>query len=206
MGDGMNYLYLASKSKSRKKLLELAEIPYKIIEHESDECGIKTTDNFNEYVLEIARHKMEKIVLPKVSPSAKEKNFFVLTADTLIQTQRTKKILGKPKDRNDAEQMLQMLCAEPIKLVTACCLHQKNLNGTIKKREWTTTATIEFCVGKYMIEKYFEKMPEALNACGAGIIENFGLNFLKKIDGSFTAVLGLPLFELRKELKKIGFS
>ena len=41
--------------------------------------------------------------------------------------------------------------------------------------------------------------------CGAGVIEGIGQAFLKNINGSYTAVIGLPLFELRQALKKIGF-
>jgi len=56
-----------------------------------------------------------------------------------------------------------------------------------------------------MTDYYLEQIPHAINACGAGIIEDFGLNFLKTVNGSFTAILGLPLFELRKALTTMGF-
>jgi predicted house-cleaning NTP pyrophosphatase (Maf/HAM1 superfamily) len=42
-------------------------------------------------------------------------------------------------------------------------------------------------------------------SCGAGRIEDFGENFLKSVNGSYTTILGLPMFELRRALKEIGF-
>jgi len=41
--------------------------------------------------------------------------------------------------------------------------------------------------------------------CGAGMVEGFGASFLKSINGSYSAVIGLPLFELRDALKKLDF-
>ncbi|MBU1008270.1 Maf family protein [Candidatus Dependentiae bacterium] len=203
-----NILYLGSQSKARQKLLDLAKISYQIIEHSSDECGIDTTGSFNEYVLAIARHKMKSITLPSPE-TTQSKTIFVLTADTLMRTEKTKQILGKPTDKNHAKQMLALLCLERAELVTGCCLDQKNYIDTkwvtSKTNHWTTPATLSFCVATDMVDRYFEEMPHAMNACGAGIIEDFGLNFLKDAHGSFTAIFGLPLFELRTALHAIGF-
>ena len=51
-------LYIASQSKSRHALLELAGIPYKVLQHISDECIVDVNLSFADYVLEIARSKM----------------------------------------------------------------------------------------------------------------------------------------------------
>jgi len=201
-----NKLYLGSQSKARQKLLEIASIDYEVIEHKSDECGVRPSSTFADYVLAISEHKMEHIELP--APTAQEP-IFVLTADTLMQTAKTKKILGKPQDKDHAKEMIASYRNEMIELVTACCLEKKEFleNGwhTIASKHWTTPATLEFSVDENLVDLYLEKMPHAMNACGAGIIEGFGFNFLKSVSGSFTAVLGLPLYELRQALKDIGF-
>lgn len=200
-------LYLASQSQSRKKLLTLAQIPFVVIEHKSDECGIEITEDFEKYVMAIAKHKMEQVVIPK---EIKEKIIFVLSADTLIRTAKTKVMLGKPENKKDAERMISLLRNEPAELITACCLDKKeNFNGswkTIVEKHWTTPATLTFSIEPEMVDKYFEEEPGALKACGAGVVEGFGLNFLKSMTGSFTSVLGLPLFELRQALKELGFN
>lgn len=198
--------YLASQSKSRQALLKLAQISYHTIPHKSDECGIDPAKSFNDYVLAIAKHKMEHVDLTSVHDA---KEIYILTADTLMQTATTKKILGKPKDIDDAKRMLGLLRQEKIELATGCCLDKKVYDGscwkTIDQQHWVTPATLEFSVEEELVDLYLEKMPHALHACGSGAIEDFGLNFLKQIDGSFTTIMGLPLFELRQALKKIGF-
>lgn len=210
---GKNILYLASQSKTRQYLLQIAKIPYQILKHKSDECGIDLTGSFEEYVLAIAQHKMEHVVLP--TPE-KSETIFVLTADTLMKIARTKEILGKPLDREDAKRMLKAQCGETIELATGCCLEKKEYRDgrwvTLASKHWTSPVTLEFCVEEEYVEDYLSELPHALNVCGAGMIRNigsnqdFGLNFLKSINGSYTSVLGLPLFELREVLKNMGFS
>jgi len=202
-----NILYLGSKSIMRQRLLDLSGITYCVLEQTSDECDIDVTQSFTDYVKAIAKQKMAHVVIPQ--DISKDAPIFVLTADTLMRLQRSQTILGKPKDKDDARRMLTLLRTEPIELVTACCLAEKKWDGTAWQTEaeqtWATPAILEFHVEDDEMDEYFAKMPHALAACGAGVIEAFGLNFLKRIDGSFAAVLGLPLFELRGELKKIGF-
>ena len=212
----MRFLYLASASQSRQKLLTLAQIPYHLVSHTSDECGIDVTQTFNDYVLAIAQHKMERVVLDRIVDTS---TIFVLTADTLIRTLQTKQILGKPTDYDDAKRMLALIRKESVEVVTGCCLEKKdrvNKAGntqrwntrrwnTVQSEHWVTGATLEFCVDEEMVDLFLEKTPQALHACGAGIIENFGFNFLRRVNGSYTAILGLPIFELRQALNKLGF-
>lgn len=201
-----NILYLGSKSESRQKLLDLAEIPYKVLGHTADECAVDLSHGFEDYVLDIAKHKMDHVTLPEVTEN---QIAFVLTADTLVQTEKTKTILGKPENMQDAIRMVEISNKEPVKVTTACCLQKnKYTKGSwqiVDKRYWTTSAIIEFYIEEELIDKYFEKLPLALKGCGAEIVDNYGLNFLKSINGSFTTVMGLPLFELRQNLRDIGF-
>lgn len=199
-------LYLGSQSNSRQKLLRIAGILYKVLEHKSDECGIDLELDFNDYVLEIAKHKMRHLTFPL--ELEKSEYIFVLTADTLTRTLNTKQILGKPKDKNDAIKMIEILNKEPIEVITGCCLEKKFYDNKWKtevKKYWTTKSIVEFCVEKENLDLYLKKVPLALKACSAGVVEDFGLNFFKNIQGSYTNVIGLPLFELRQNLKNIGF-
>lgn len=207
-----NLLYLGSQSKTRQYLLQIAKIPYHVVPHCSDECGVDASGSFDDYVLSIAKHKMEHITLP---PSISGE-IFALTADTLMRIARTKQVLGKPQDKADAKKMLLSQCGETIELATGCCLDKKiyrdNQWVTLESIHWVTSATLEFCVEEKYIDTYLQELPHALHVCGAGMIRNigsdqdFGLNFLKSINGSYTTVLGLPLFELRANLKQLGFN
>ena len=80
-----------------------------------------------------------------------------------------------------------------------------SLINTSSHAHWTTGAIIEFYVDHDSIDKYFATFPNVLQCSGAGVVEDHGLSYLKSISGSYTAVLGLPLYELRLALKKIGF-
>jgi len=201
-------LFLGSQSKTRQKLLKIADIQFKILQHKSDECGIDLEKDFVKYVLSIAKHKMEELDLPNFNECEKE-NIFVLTADTLVVTTKTKEILGKPEDLDHAMKMLDLLCKEPAQVITGCCLDLKKYeNGVwknIKEKHWTTDAVVDFCVMPEDREKYIKEIGRITEIAGAAYIEDFGQNFLKSINGSFSAVLGLPMFELRRVLKEFDF-
>ena len=203
-------LYLGSQSEPRQNLLKLADINFKVLTHKSSECVIEPSDNFEKYVIAIACDKMQHLQLPEV----KETKIFVLTADTLIKTTHTNPILGthilgKPKDLENAKDMLRSIRNQPVDVLTGCCLQIMKAAGQhweIEKRQcWATGAQVEFSIDEESLDLYFEKEPWALHACGAGVIEGIGQAFLKSLNGSYTAVLGLPLFELRQKLKEFDF-
>ena len=201
-------LYLGTKSKPRQKLVETAGITYKVLKHKCDECGIDIKHGFANYVLSIAQEKMDHLILPNRSETESD-SIFVLTADTLVRSTKTNEILTKPQNIEDGKRMLGILNQEPVEVVTGCCLDKKVWNGKNwdiqDKIHWTTKTIVEFCVDEKYYDLYFEQMPYALNACSSGIIEDFGQNFLKSVSGSYTSVLGLPLYELRENLKKLSF-
>ncbi|MFA5075422.1 MAG: Maf family protein [Candidatus Babeliales bacterium] len=203
-------LYLGSKSSSRRKLIELADIKYILLEHESDECGVDLEKSFSAYVLSIAKHKMEKLILPDTKNFKNKDHIFVLTADTLVRTINSKHVLTKPENLFDAKRMLALLREEQAKIATACCIEKKILQNNIwiteKQDCFVSFSIVDFCVPEDYVDLYFQKEPHALNAAGSAVIENYGLNFLKSINGSFTGILGLPLFEVRQVLQKLGFN
>jgi septum formation protein len=201
-----NILYLGSQSEARQRLLKTAGIPFEVLQHQSDECGVELEKDFNKYVLGIAKHKMETLVFP-TPQECKSETIFVLTGDTLAKV--GEHILGKPENLDDAKRMLKLLCGKPSDVITGVCLEKKVLKDgrwvTDVEKHWVTKAIIEFCVDEDSYDIYFKKAPEAMVACGAGRIEGFGQNFVKSIQGSYTTILGLPMFELRKALREIGF-
>ena len=201
-------VFLGSQSKSRQKLLEIAQIPFKVLQHKSDECGIDLEKDFSKYVLSIAQHKMENLDIPNFD-ECKLETIFVLTADTLVKTVNSDEILGKPTDENDTTRMLDLLCKQPAEVLTGCCLDKKSWNNEkwqdIEQKHWTTKARVDFCVEPEDREKYVQKVGRITQIAGAAYIEDYGQNFLKSIQGSYTAVLGLPMFELRQALKELNF-
>ena len=229
-------LYLASQSQSRQKLLKETKISFKIIKHKSDENILQGDLTFSQYVIKIANHKMSHVILPdaqKYFRDTKKNYIYVCTADTLVKNIKTNKILGKPKDKQEAKKILKCVSSGPVEVMTGCCVKKFILSLKCKSTgrrpvdlhtsvsckddldnkvwvcsqtiSWATGAIAQFSVPQNFLKEYFEFTPGALYASGASVIEGYAQKFLKYINGSYSAVIGLPVWELVKNLEKIGF-
>lgn len=201
-------LYLGSQSKSRQKLLNDVCIPFEVVAHTSDEQVVRGDMPLEQYVMAIAQEKM--CTLNLLCAPRREKDYrFVLTADTLVYLITSGTILGKPRDREDAKNMMRKLRSEVTTVLTGCCLQKHIYRDGLWHLEasstWVGSAEVEFHVDEEAMDGFFEREPVLLAAAGAAIIEGYGQLFFKRINGSHSAVIGLPLFELRQELKNMGF-
>lgn len=211
-----DFIYLASSSQSRQELLKLSNIPFVVIKQTANEESISRNDSLSKVVCAIAQEKMRCAVLPA---GKKEGEIaFVLTSDTMGIGDKGE-IFGKPKDQADAIRMLKSYRAGA-QTGTAFCLEKRmwcevtdNLPARWELIEHVTcyvNATYVFNVPDEMLELYFKHAVERfgisyLDVSGAVAIEDYGLQFVTNFQGSFTAVIGLPLYELRQELAKMGF-
>ena len=198
-------LYLGSQSRSRQRLLTETKIPFMVLMHTSDEEAVTRNPDFKQYVQEIAKSKMEALDLPTKHTG----RIFVLTADTLIRTVSNDEILAKPVNLEHAKDMLRRISSGPIDVQTGCCLRLYNATQTgwqcDKEIMWTSGAVCEYIQEESEFDAYVKQFPFVLSITGGCIAEEYGQNFLKSINGSLTAVYGLPVFEVRQELKKLGF-
>jgi septum formation protein len=201
-------VYIASGSRVRHMLLEQARIPFSVVSHLSAEDFVyQSSMTVSDYVTLITADKMKHACLPSLA--ANEDELYLLTADTLAYATASGRILAKPRDRDEARLMLNLYKKEPIVVATAFCLEKREK----KENSWLTvyshteciTSNVEFHVDEELIDHYLDTVPHALASSGAGVIEGYGFTFLKKIEGSYTAILGLPLFELHQALKKSDF-
>lgn len=196
-------LYLGSKSASRQMLLKQAHIPFTLVGQDADESACDWALPLQKVVESIAVYKMEHVILP----AGKEGEIcFVLTADTLSQD-ATGAIHGKPTDRDDA--IIKIKAARAgMRTGTAFCLDKKvwrSGSWHLERRiEQFVDARYEFIVPDEWIENYLT-ISFGLNCSGAIAIEDYGGLFLKMVQGSYTTIVGLPLFELREQLEEIGF-
>lgn len=135
---------------------------------------------------------------------------YLITADTLIGIPKTEQIFKKPKDLADAKLMLTQIGAQPVSIQTGCCVSVQQWDGTtwnvINQKTFVVGALVEFAVNAESMDNYFKYEPNALNACGASVVDSFGQCFFKSMNGSYSAILGLPLFELRAVLKEFDFT
>lgn len=205
MNSFIHTLFLASKSVSRRALLKNAGIPFIVILQDADEQACDWTLPLPELVSTIARSKMRCAIIPK--GKRKDEYCFVVTADTLVKDNNGT-IHGKPVDRSDAVKKLQ-ITRDGVTCCTAVCIEKNRWQGTswvqVASRELVVTSSYVFNVPDDQIDEYLRRESLALQAAGAHCIESFGINFFQSINGSFSSCLGLPLFELRKVLKELGF-
>lgn len=202
-------LYLASQSQSRQRLLKDSGIQFKIAPQDADEKDFDHNLPLEELVKAIAVSKMNHVILP--SGKNEGEICFVLSADTLGQNSQGK-ICTKPIDKNDAIAMLKSY-RNGAQTGTAFCLDKRiyrNNSWQIEKRILGyASAQYVFDIPDKYIEKYFQLSLKAgvsyLNVSGAVAIEEFGAQFLKSINGSYTGVVGLPLYEVHQALDELGF-
>ncbi len=200
----MNKLLLASASASRKLLLQQSQIPFLVIGHNADEESCDWKKSLEQLVSSIAIAKMDHALLPHGNEN---EIIFVLSADSLCQDSRGI-IHGKPVDKDDAIFKIKALRGTGRNSTAFCLDKKKSISGSWVLQEritQTVTAHYEFDMPDQWIEHYLHVVPTYLDLSGGVSIEGFGAQFLKSINGSYSTILGLPLFELRESLEKIGF-
>lgn len=200
-----NTLLLASNSKSRKNLLTKSGIAFLEVGHAADEDTVDTTLSLYEQVAAIATLKMEHAQLPM---GTEGQIIFVLTADTMGQD-KDGVIHGKPKDYADAVAKIKALSiVQDYTTATGFCLTKQIYNNgswhVMQTISDVVSATYQFHIPRQWTEQYIAQ-GSVLTCSGAIEIEGYGQQFLKSINGSYSTIEGLPLFELRQALEVIGF-
>lgn len=181
-------IILASTSPRRTDLLKLARIDHTILAVTTDE-SYQVCESPTEYIVRMVHQKMQQAAaLVSVSPA------LILTADT-IGVLSDGQILTKPKDRDDAYAMWRKMSANTHEIWTAV-LAQLWVNGDLLWQEQNLCQTqVEFvALNEAQMYAYWQTH-EPKDKAGAYAIQGFGAAWVKKINGSYTNVVGLPLSE-----------
>lgn len=184
-------LYLASKSPRRRKLLKQLNLKFKSFSVDVDEI-VKRNERPSAAVIRLSREKLDLAKL-------KIKNGIIITADTIVVLDS--KILGKPKNKKDAFRILKMLSGRTHTVYTGYTIFNSMNNITISEYE-TTKVTFRVLTDKEILEYIAGGSP--MDKAGAyGIQDDFGAVFIKKINGCYYNVVGLPLAKLYHALLRI---
>lgn len=203
-------LLLASGSKSRAMLLNQASIPFNRISHTADEESIPYDKPLSELIPQIVTLKMNNVALPTVEQFGE--SILVLCADTMGST-ADGEIFAKPVDYQDAIRMIKAY-RNGCDIGTGFCLRKFYFSDGQWHQVAERTSYVEsrclFYIPDDSIDWYLEKLDTLdglsyTNVSGAMAIEGVGSQFVKSIQGSYTAIVGLPLFELRQALFELGF-
>ncbi len=200
-------LYLASTSQGRKNLLAEAQITFALISQTADESMVTLDKPLPEVVQDIALLKMKHVQIPDGKVDGQI--VFVLTADTLNLTGNPEsfEIFGKPKDREHAKYMIK-ITREGAFVGTAFCVQKlvwKNLAWhKLDQQTGYAQAWVLIDIPDDWIDFYLDHI-DYQNVSGAIKIRGLCEQFTKEIRGSYSTIIGLPMYELRETLMQMGF-
>lgn len=183
---------LASASPRRKQLLTQAGYKFTVIRPDIDESAFPTEGvNACEYAKKLALAKAKNI-------AEKHPDRIVIAADTIADFED--QIIGKPTDKKNAEQITKKLFSRPHKVITGIAIVRLRDGIEIGQSDTTTVYP-----KKLTDEQIAEHIKSGTwhDKAGAYAIQENGDEFIERIEGSLTNVMGLPMELLEKLLKSI---
>ncbi|AND85712.1 Maf-like protein [Clostridium tyrobutyricum] len=187
-------IILASSSIRRQQLLKRLVDDFDIVESGFVENSIKYNGDCKTYVMELALGKAND-----VCNKLEDKQLIIIGCDTVVYFNG--KILGKPKDREEAFHMLKSLSGNEHQVYTGLAVINK-FSGIVRQ-EFVKTSVRFSNISNNEIEKYLKK-EEYGDKAGAYGIQGYAGIFIPEIRGCYYNVVGLPLNRLYKMLIGMG--
>jgi septum formation protein len=184
---------LASASPRRRQLLADAGYEFTVIPPEIDESAY-SSDRLDpcQYAEQLALAKAKSVV-------EKHPDSLVIGADTIVDFQG--RIIGKPADAEDARRIVRMLFTSPHKVITGLAIYRKR--DGIEFVSHDSTEVYPKPMTQKQINEHI-KSNSWKDKSGAYAIQENGDEFIEKIEGSLTNVMGLPMELLELLLHKLG--
>lgn len=195
-------IYLASKSPRRRELLRQIGVDFSLLLlREQTPRGPDVSEEVElgelpqDYVARVTREKAS--IGYKIMHARKLPSMPVLAADTTVTIDG--KILGKPANESEATAMLRVLSGRTHQVLTAIAVqHHEQLWQTIQISEVSFAS-----LSDGMIERYCATGEPYDKAGGYGI-QGMAAVFIEHISGSYSGIMGLPLFETAQILRRAG--
>ncbi len=193
----MNYsVVLASASPRRTMLLDQMGIAHSVKPVDIDESAL-VNETPEAQVTRLAEQKAKTALARLQDEDALSESTRVLASDTLIAFNGVS--LGKPEDKDDARRILSMLSNNQHEVLTAI-----SVASTTKQVTQIITTKVTFAaLTNDEIDAYWDT-GEPADKAGSYAIQGIGGQFVKAINGSASAVVGLPLYETRQLLREFG--
>lgn len=187
-----DFVYLASRSPRRAELLRQLGVGFRVVSAPVDEA-VLADESPQHYVQRLARAKAEA-ALPAV---AGESQAPLLAADTAVVVDDT--ILGKPQNREHGLAMLARLAGRSHRVLSAVALWTP-----AGLREALSTSEVRFrAIARAEAEAYWDT-GEPADKAGGYAIQGYAAVFIEWLQGSYSGVMGLPLYETAKLLRQAG--
>ena len=194
-----NFVYLASQSPRRRQLLEQMGVQYEVLlatpEEDAEslelvlpnEAPLTYVKRVTQLKLEAAVQRMKQRGLP---------NAPVLCADTTVALGRS--ILGKPENAADALRILKILSGQTHRVLTAVALASGR-----KRVSAVSVSQVTFASMSLAEMKNYIATGEPMGKAGAYGVQGAAAAYISQIKGSYTGIMGLPLFETAQLLKQL---
>ena len=189
----MKDFILASASPRRRELMELMGIDFEVLISDADESSVPKDLPIQLYVQELALLKATAIAKYVLQ----NKKAHIIAADTVVTLDG--KILGKPKNKADAINMLTELSGKTHEVYTGICVMRMSDAKSVCKAVCTRVSFKELTSEK--IEAYV-KTKEPMDKAGAYGIQGKGSMLIDGIEGDYFNVVGLPVAALSELLEE----
>jgi len=185
-------IILASASPRRKELLESMGLKFEVVVSHVDE-NIEGKDFSTELIENLAAEKAMEVAGKIDFPA------IVIGSDTVVVINNH--VLGKPKDKNDAFNMLKMLSGKTHEVISGIAIVDTETNKILKDFVLSEVTFKE--LSDEEINNYIET-GEPLDKAGAYAIQGLAGMFVKSITGCYSNIVGISVFKLAELLKKFG--
>ena len=185
-------LILASSSLRRKDLLETVGVPFIIVPADIQECLVDG-ETPPQHVTRLSREKAAEV-------AHSYPGRWILGADTIVVLDGA--ILGKPADEAQAVEMLGMLAGRRHTVFTGYTL----LNTAFPERSLSRHVRSYVSIKRMTKSEIatYVKTGEPMDKAGAYAVQGLGAAIVRRVEGSYTNVVGLPLCEVMEDLETLG--
>lgn len=197
-------IYLASKSPRRRELLRQIGVHFDLLVFRDGERGKDADVDETPHPGEPVERYVERLALTKAEAGCRRLHWRslphhpVLGADTTLELDGH--IIGKPVDANDAAAILQRLSGRTHRVLTAVALS----DGT-RTRSRMSISEVRFRPLEDAEIHRYVATGEPMDKAGAYGIQGRAALFIEEIRGSYTGIMGLPLFETAQLLESFGY-
>ena len=180
-------LILASASPRRIELLKRFGLRFQVVPSRLAESPPNGADPLDHAAAQAGRKAGDVMTL--------HADDWVLGADTIVVLGHA--VLGKPRDEEEAAEMLRMLGGREHRVVTAYCLRHAGRGRAVERRVASRVRFKDLTEGEIA---YYVASGEPMDKAGAYAAQGLGAFFVAEIKGSYTNVVGLPLCEVVADL------
>lgn len=196
-----DFIYLASQSPRRSQLLEQLGVRHALLLPDAEEDSealevVLRNEAPKAYVQRVTALKLQaaqqRLLRRNLQPAP------ILCADTTVAMGQT--IFGKPEDAEDAKRMLRALSNRPHRVLTAIAIVLGDQYAVACSESWVTFAELS----EPDIEAYVASN-EPMGKAGAYAVQGRAAAHIANMSGSYSGIMGLPLYETAQALRSLGF-